>query len=233
MARTYTNQEPRWPAILAILVVGLLYTALPGYLSVGPRWLLIVLVAVLEIPTLLAHHRHWIRAHEILGLGICRLLTVFLVWSLALLIFALPTHKEHPEDLLRSAVALWVGNVIIVAFWFWRFDAGGPYGRDETPGHTEGAFLFPQMLEPETFPGWSPRFVNHLFIALTPPPFRPPTLLSLSAGPKSLPWFNPHLPHRCHSPGRPRRQHPVRFSHDESPSTPATSRQNQVDFAKY
>lgn len=151
--------------MLAIIVVGVLCAALPGYLSVGPRWLLIVLVSVLEIPTILAQRHQWIRVHEILGLVICVLITLFLLWSLALLIRALPTHKENPVDLLRSAVALWLANVVIFAFWFWRFDAGGPYGRDQAPGHTEGAFLFPQMIEPKRFPGWSPRFVDYLFIA--------------------------------------------------------------------
>jgi hypothetical protein len=165
MPRSSTNQESRWPAMLAIIVVGILNAALPDYLSVGPRWLLIVLVSVLEIPTILAQGRQWLRAHKTLGLVICVLITLFLLWSLALLILALPTHKENPVDLLRSAVALWLANVIIFAFWFWRFDAGGPSGRDQAPGHTEGAFLFPQMVQPERYPGWSPRFVDYLFIA--------------------------------------------------------------------
>jgi hypothetical protein len=165
MPRANPNQEPRWPAMVAILVVGLLYGALPNYLSVGPRWLLIVLVSVLEIPTILAARRQWTRAHETLGLVICVVGTLFLLWSLALLIRALPTHKENPIDLLRSAVALWLANVIIFAFWFWRLDAGGPYGRDQAPGHTEGAFLFPQMVEPARFSGWSPRFLDYLFVA--------------------------------------------------------------------
>lgn len=151
--------------MLAVLVVGALYAALPAYLSVGPRWLLVVLVSVLEIPTMIAHHRQWARAHDAFGVVIGLVITVFLLWSLALLIFALPTHKENPVDLLRSAVALWIANVIIFAFWFWRFDAGGPYGRDQAPGHGEGAFLFPQMTEPERFPDWSPGFLDYLFIA--------------------------------------------------------------------
>jgi hypothetical protein len=165
MPLTKTNQEPRWPAMLAILVVGILYAALPDYLSVGPRWLLVVLVSVLEIPTILAARRQWIHANRTLGYVICVLITVFLIWSLALLILALPTHKENPVDLLRSAVALWLANVIIFAFWFWRLDAGGPCGRDQAPGHTEGAFFFPQMVDPERFFGWSPHFLDYLFIA--------------------------------------------------------------------
>ena len=165
MPRTNTKQEPGWPAMLAILVVGIIYAALPNYLSVGPRWLLILLVSLLEIPTVLAARRQWIRANRTLGFVTSVLITLFLLWSLALLILALPAHKENPVDLLRSAVTLWLGNVIIFAFWFWRLDAGGSYGRDPFPRHPAGAFLFPQMIAPEKFPGWSPRFVDYLFIA--------------------------------------------------------------------
>src|SRR5574341_264470 len=33
------DPEPRWPAVVAILAVGGLYTALPAALTLGPRWL--------------------------------------------------------------------------------------------------------------------------------------------------------------------------------------------------
>ena len=32
------DPEPRWPAIIAVLAVGGLYTALPASLIIGPRW---------------------------------------------------------------------------------------------------------------------------------------------------------------------------------------------------
>jgi uncharacterized membrane protein len=93
------------------------------------------------------------------------ILTLWLLWSLGLLIAALPTHREAPVDLLRSAGALWVANIIVFAVWYWRLDAGGPTVRDKSPGHTEGAFLFPQMLYPPPRGTWSPRFVDYLFLA--------------------------------------------------------------------
>lgn len=31
--------EPRWPALVAVLAAGGLYSALPPYLAVGPQWL--------------------------------------------------------------------------------------------------------------------------------------------------------------------------------------------------
>src|ERR1019366_629837 len=55
-ARRLTTQarhqvEARWPALLASLASGLLFYALPEYLTIGPGWLLFVIVAALLIPT--------------------------------------------------------------------------------------------------------------------------------------------------------------------------------------
>ena len=57
-----------------------------------------------------------------------------------------PGSSGSAAYLLRSAVALWLSNVLVFATWYWRLDAGGPHKRDQTPSHIEGAFLFPQML---------------------------------------------------------------------------------------
>src|SRR5215831_13050066 len=56
--------EPRWPALLAILAVGGLYTALPPALTLGPRWLFPGVVVVFLIPTVVSHHtgRHRVNA---------------------------------------------------------------------------------------------------------------------------------------------------------------------------
>ena len=43
--------EPRWPAALALLSIGALYYALPSALTVGPDWLVLVLVAALNQQT--------------------------------------------------------------------------------------------------------------------------------------------------------------------------------------
>jgi hypothetical protein len=88
-----------------------------------------------------------------------------------LLLAALPLHKESPQDLLRSASALWVTNILVFASWYWRLDAGGPRARELRGVHTDGAFLFPQMTlhhqgkrDLREQP-WSPGFVDYLFLA--------------------------------------------------------------------
>lgn len=189
---TKTN-EPRWPAVLGLLAVGTLHLALPEELSFGPRWLLLVVVTALLIPTIWARKQSFHRVNQILGYIVAGLVTADMIWSLGLLVTALPKHSEGPIALLRSASALWVTNVLVFASWYWRLDGGGPHERDLREAHTDGAFLFPQMtLTPETRDAmgegqWSPGFVDYLFIAFnTSTAFSPTDCPVLSSWAKLL-----------------------------------------------
>jgi uncharacterized membrane protein len=165
------DPEPRWPAFIAVLAVGGLYTALPAALTFGPRWLFPSVVLMLLIPTIVSHHAGRHQLNAIFGFGVDGVLTIGLIISVVLLVAALPTHKETPEDLLISAASLWVTNILVFALWYWRLDAGGPHQRDKRAGHPDGAFLFPQMTMSEEAlreagqEDWSPNFVDYLFLA--------------------------------------------------------------------
>lgn len=187
-SETSWRPEPRWPAVLALVAVGGLYLALPDPLTPGPNWLLLALLAALEVPILAFHRLGHQRLTRALGLIASSLITVALVWSLAALIDKLLSHRELPIDLLRGAVALWFSNILVFAAWYWRLDAGGPHQRDRRPGHTEGAFLFPQMtLAKHAQRGWSPGFVDYLFLAFnTSTAFSPTDVPVLSRWAKVL-----------------------------------------------
>ena len=170
-AVTPRTPEPRWPALLALLAVGGLRLALPESLSIGPDWLLLAVVAVLTIPIAWAHFRGLQNLARILGIVLTSIVTLDMVWSLGLLIAALPAHRQLPVALLRSAAALWITNILVFASWYWRLDGGGPTARELRGVHVDGAFLFPQMtLTPEARAAmceqnWSPGFVDYLFLA--------------------------------------------------------------------
>jgi uncharacterized membrane protein len=174
--------------VIATLAVGGLYAALPESLSVGPRWLFPLIVAGLLVPSMITHRSGKERWNDLLGYLIAGILTLFLLWSLTLLIIALPAHKEAPVTLLRSAVALWMTNVLVFALWYWHLDAGGPYRRDDQPGHESGSFLFPQMtLTDDKSKRWSPNFVDYLFLAFnTSTAFSPTDVPVLSRWAKVL-----------------------------------------------
>ena len=193
MNGTSQELEPRWPATLALLSVGGLRLALPKSLSVGPNWALLVVVGILIIPIVWAHYGGLDAINKILGHVVTAIVTADMAWSLALLIAAIPEHKQMPRDMLRSAAALWITNILVFASWYWRLDAGGPLERERRGVHTDGAFLFPQMTLDQQSKRemgedrWSPGFVDYLFLAFnTSTAFSPTDCPVLSRWAKSL-----------------------------------------------
>ena len=166
-----TGPGPRWQALIAVLAVTGLYVALPPSLTVGPTWLVPVIVAAIEIPLFVLHRMGRHRLDSWLGLTLLSILTIAMVAAVGFLIGLLPTHRESPTQLLRSAASLWVTNVLVFALWYWRLDAGGPHARDARNAHESGAFVFPQMTpigaggEDGSQAGWSPQFIDYLFLA--------------------------------------------------------------------
>jgi hypothetical protein len=171
MANRPQQKEPRWPAVLALLAVGGLRLALPEALSAGPDWLVLAVVGALLIPTIWSRQMGFDKLNKVLGYVITSVVTADMILSLYLLLAALPSHKQAPQDLLRSAAALWITNILVFASWYWRLDAGGPRARELRSVHTDGAFLFPQMTldqQEKTTMGeqsWRPNFVDYLFLA--------------------------------------------------------------------
>ena len=177
--------EPRWPAIMAVLSVAGLYWALPEALTPGPNWLVPAVAVPLSIASLILHKRSKHDVNQLVGYALLALVTAAVISSLVLLIAALPDHKEAPRDLLRSAGALWISNILVFASWYWRLDAGGPHQRELRGAHTEGAFLFPQMTQDD--PVWMPGFVDYLFLAFnTSTAFSPTDVPVLSRWAKGM-----------------------------------------------
>jgi len=179
--------------VVALLAVGALHYSLPPALSFGPDWLALAIVIVLLAPALVLHRMGHHTLPQILSYVALSAVTLDLITSLALLVRGLLSHAESPKELLLSAAALWVSNLLIFAYWYWRLDAGGPHKRDLRGAHTDGAFLFPQMsLDPELRremgeEDWRPGFVDYLFLAFnTSTAFSPTDVPVLSRWAKAL-----------------------------------------------
>jgi len=187
------RREPRWPVLVAMIAIGALYYAMPSSLTYGPDWLVLVVVALLGLPAMISYRMGSWKLAQTLGYIASGVVTAALIASLVLLIANLPSFKQAPEQLLIAASALWVSNLLVFACWYWRLDAGGPYQRDLKRSHTDGAFLFPQMmLDPELRKEmgedqWSPGFVDYLFLAFnTSTAFSPTDVPVLSRWAKVL-----------------------------------------------
>jgi uncharacterized membrane protein len=164
------------------------YLALPEPLSVGPSWLLLAIVVLLLIPIVISHRRGDYNVARVLTFAANGVITVALIASLILLVQGIPQHLETPKALLRSAVALWVTNILIFALWYWKLDAGGPLYRERPGGHSKSSFLFPQMLSRENQDcSWTPHFIDYLFLAFnTSTAFSPTDTAVLSRWAKLL-----------------------------------------------
>jgi hypothetical protein len=166
MARAYRDISVR-----IVMAVGGLYFALHADLIVGPRWLLPGAIVILLLPAVISHQSGRYDLDRLLGFVVTSLITIGLIASVLLLVKALPSHRQSSVALMRSAASLWITNVFVFALWYWRLDAGGPYGRDSRQMHEGGAFMFPQTtMSPEERRAigqaqWSPHFVDYLFLA--------------------------------------------------------------------
>jgi len=177
-----------------MLAIGGLYAALPAALLAGaPRWLLVAIVVALLVPMVILHYIGNHALHQTLGYILNSIVTVALILSLALLLWEVTQHEVSPSQLLRSAASLWMANILIFASWYWRLDGGGPQERARTVGHSDGAFLFPQMTMPPEAKAaagekeWEPNFVDYLFLAFnTSTAFSPTDVPVLSRWAKGI-----------------------------------------------
>ncbi len=157
--------EPRWPAFIAMLAASGVYLAMPEPLSFGPSWMLLGIITILLIPIVVSHKRGRFDIARVLTLVGNGCITLAMIASLIFLVQGIPKHAEAPKDLLRSASALWIANILVFALWYWKLDAGGPMGRDNKADGLNSSFLFPQMLEHDGDPNWTPQFMDYLFLA--------------------------------------------------------------------
>lgn len=156
---------PSVAAIVAILLTGLLYLALPPNVIIGLNWLLLVVEGVFVVPLFIDSLSVWNLSHTarrllvLVPLGIS---TLALVVGVVLFILTLPTDK-HATNLLRSAALLWSFNILVFALWYWEIDGGGPWKR-HLSGHHAADFLLPQQAHGTS---WAPHFFDYLFLAFT------------------------------------------------------------------
>jgi hypothetical protein len=150
-----------------------MFLGMPNSLTAGVKWLPLVFVLIMYMPLIITRRHGLHNLNHKIGIFLISVITVFMIMSLILAAHGVLTRIENPAMLLRVAIILWISNVLIFAWWYWRLDAGGPHVRGMFYGHRKGAFLFPQMtlrqadLIKQGMDKWTPGFVDYLFIAFT------------------------------------------------------------------
>lgn len=168
-----SRTESRWPASLAVLAAMGLQVVLPDRVLVGlgSRWLAPALEGILAGSLLVARpRRHSSESARLrmAAISLIALINVANFVTLAELVYRLLyTPSTAGRTLVIASVPIWLTNVIVFALWYWELDRGGPAARLDS-GHRQPDFLFPQMTAPEaTKPGWSPTFLDYVYVAFT------------------------------------------------------------------
>ncbi len=164
------RSEPFWQGQAALLSAVILYLSLPGKFVVGPAWLMpaleLLLIGGLWLDRPRQNRLNAQRERKIV-LGLLALVATSNLVSLELLVhYLLKGGKAGGHQLILSAVAIWLTNVVVFALWFWQLDRGGPDQRSRD-ADAPADFMFTPMSEPATHPGWMPNFVDYLYLSYT------------------------------------------------------------------
>ncbi len=165
---------PRWPVILAVLVVLFLLTVLPRPLAMLPVWSSwlagIVVIIPMAAVELTAAKVRWLHIERIIAKFFFVFVGVGIVFNLASLIREMVGRSAGIDglQLLSSSIAVWVANVLVFSVLYWQIDRGGPETRVNKAGKMPD-WLFPQEGAPaEDVPaGWMPTFIDYLFLGFT------------------------------------------------------------------
>jgi hypothetical protein len=160
-------KDPRWPAIVALLIVVFLIIHLPNRYQATPTWSLwvitgIVIAAMLAV-TAFPTSNFWRRTERIVILAAAAISCLLGIIAGAKLVLDMIIHQHGYSSvtLLASATALFLTNILIFGLIYWQLDLGGPPARDA--GFSgDPDFDFAQS---EKNKRWRPGFVDYLYIS--------------------------------------------------------------------
>jgi uncharacterized membrane protein len=158
----------RWPGAVALLCIGASYLALSDYVTVVPRLWLPALMTVLVVALLTAHAGGRYRLARTISFVLLGVVTASLVLREFFLVSTLSERSASAFSVLVDAVLIWAGTVVAFAVWYWEMDGGGPDERMRD-AHASEDFLFPQMEQHDgkRAIGWTPSFLDYLFVSFT------------------------------------------------------------------
>jgi uncharacterized membrane protein len=163
----YADTEPYWHVQLAVLVaIGLQLvlsndlTLVSKYLMAGGEALLLVILTLFSLRAgqFMRHLRRF------LAILLIALISLANISSLGLIINQLlSAHAINGKELLISALAIYLTNIIIFGLWYWELDS--PTGTDAAATTVPADFLFPQMGNNNST--WNPTFFDYLYVSIT------------------------------------------------------------------
>jgi uncharacterized membrane protein len=172
MLHVIAKRELIHAQLALFIAVGLqvLVWRLSSDLSVGPQFLIalteVILIGLIGF-TINMHAAHRMGIHHLLAVALLGLITAANITSLILVLQALIVSHVflNGAELLSSAIAIFMTNIIVFALWYWEIDSPGlsrsKWSKDEKD------FQFTQDDLKKGYPDWQPEFIDYLYVSLT------------------------------------------------------------------
>jgi uncharacterized membrane protein len=154
---------------MAILLQVITSHISPGLLP-GTQYTLIVAEVILAVLIGFTVNLHNTRArglHHIAAVSMMALISVANISSLIYVLDSLITNRGpfNGEQLLASAVAIFITNVIVYALWYWEIDSPGLTRTRWSKNDKD--FQFTQQDMRKEFPSWKPEFLDYFYLSVT------------------------------------------------------------------
>jgi uncharacterized membrane protein len=168
-----TRGEKRWPVIVTLVVAMAIPLLLPPRLSLGPKWIVPTIEALLVVALVIADPGLIDRRSTVVRTISLVLATVLVAGAVGVTVRLVTDLIEGgPETnsastLLGVGFLVWLYAIIASAFLFWELDGGGPEARVSAPPKFPD-LAFPEQLNPKIAPpGWRPEFFDYLYLGFT------------------------------------------------------------------
>jgi hypothetical protein len=165
--------EKRWPMALTLVIATVLPFLLPPKFSLGPRWIIPAVEALLLVALVIADPGRIDRRSTLvraLSIGLVAILVAGAAGVTARLVVDLirgGPETNSPGQLLRVGSVVWVYVIITFSFLYWELDSRGPETRARADPEFPD-FAFPEHLNPHVAqPGWRPEFFDYLYLGFT------------------------------------------------------------------
>jgi uncharacterized membrane protein len=157
-------------ALIAAIILQTISWVLSPSLHFGPQYIIFAIeIALVTLIGITAKRRHlennfFHRAFSMVLIGI---ITAANIGSLMLVLNELIRSDRiiTGYELLASAVAIFLTNIIVFGLWYWEIDSPGLTGRSWTKNDKD--FQFTQQDLPREFPSWQPVFLDYLYLSVT------------------------------------------------------------------
>ena len=157
-------------ALITAIVLQTISWILSPSLHFGPQYVIFAIeIALVTLIGVTAKRRHlennfFHRAFSMVLIGI---ITAANIGSLGLVLNELVRSDRviTGYELLASAIAIFLTNIIVFGLWYWEIDSPGFSGKRWS--RYDKDFLFPQQIHSHIFQAWRPQFIDYLYISVT------------------------------------------------------------------